>query len=187
MSPSTAAPSSQKTTTQIVATKVAATPSIGNSYGKQLLIKNKDGQTMTVLQQKSSTITPRPEVKFETIKKPLVASVAASSSSDEPPTKKIKCITLSTAQINQIQGEKSYLFQPIIFHSNPIGATIMQKEGENRKIVMLPSNYVEQLEKLKKQSNSNESSINKSTQGANIKMEAEKSQSESIDEDGKKY
>lgn len=53
-----------------------------------------------------------------------------SESEESPPTKKTKYITLTTSQINQIEG-----------------ATIMGG-GKSKRIVMLPSNYREQLEKI---------------------------------------
>lgn len=77
-----------------------------------------------------------PEViKVESVSRPVVVRKIQSeiqSDSDEAPsaTKKTKFITLTTSQINQIEG-----------------ATIMGG-GKSKKIVMLPSNYREQLEKI---------------------------------------
>lgn len=59
-----------------------------------------------------------------------VVRKVVSESEDTPPTKKTKYITLTTSQINQIEG-----------------ATIMGG-GKSKRIVMLPSNYREQLEKI---------------------------------------
>lgn len=62
----------------------------------------------------------------------------------------------------------------------------MQKEGESRKIVMLPSNYAEQLEKLKKSPVDTKpvtTSINKASV-ASIKQESHKSTVEIVEEDG---
>lgn len=56
--------------------------------------------------------------------------VMRKSEGDEPPTKKTKYITLTTSQINQIEG-----------------ATILGG-GKSKRIVMLPSNYREQLDKI---------------------------------------
>lgn len=53
-----------------------------------------------------------------------------SDTEESPPAKKTKYITLTTSQINQIEG-----------------ATIMGG-GKSKRIVMLPSNYREQLEKI---------------------------------------
>ncbi len=52
-------------------------------------------------------------------------------SDGEPPSKKTKYITLTSSQINQIEG-----------------ATILGGGGKSKRIVMLPSNYREQLDKI---------------------------------------
>jgi hypothetical protein len=133
-----------------VVTKLTTIPSAGEvPKGNQVLIKGKDGQTLTVLQSSSSLKPPvktygetavakQPEVKeikVEMVKKSPITTTTIQQKSDEPPAKKTKYITLTPAQINQIQG-----------------ATIVQKDGEQKKIVMLPSNYMEQLEKIKAKS-----------------------------------
>lgn len=126
-----------------VVTKLTTIPSAGDvPKGNQVLIKSKDGQTLTVLQSSSVKNPIRTygdvkqevkDVKMEVVKKhPIITSTAKA---EEPPAKKTKYITLTPAQINQIQG-----------------ATIVQKDGEQKKIVMLPSNYMEQLEKIKAKS-----------------------------------
>lgn len=73
----------------------------------------------------------RSEVKEEPQHNPLsVVRKVTSDSEESPATKKTKYITLTTSQINQIEG-----------------ATIMGG-GKSKRIVMLPSNYREQLEKM---------------------------------------
>lgn len=74
----------------------------------------------------------RQEVKEEPMTDSPVTVVrkVVSESEESPPTKKTKYITLTTSQINQIEG-----------------ATIMGG-GKSKRIVMLPSNYREQLEKI---------------------------------------
>jgi hypothetical protein len=86
------------------------------------------------------TIAPRilnqslgsPEIKHEpSSQRPVtVVRKVISDSEETPPAKKTKYITLTTSQINQIEG-----------------ATIMGG-GKSKRIVMLPSNYREQLEKI---------------------------------------
>jgi hypothetical protein len=73
-----------------------------------------------------------PEIKDEPISQRPVTVVrkVLSDNEETPPTKKTKYITLTTSQINQIEG-----------------ATIMGG-GKSKRIVMLPSNYREQLEKI---------------------------------------
>lgn len=74
----------------------------------------------------------RQEVKDEPAQRsPMtVARKVISDGEESPPSKKTKYITLTTSQINQIEG-----------------ATIMGG-GKTKRIVMLPSNYREQLEKI---------------------------------------
>lgn len=73
-----------------------------------------------------------PEIKEEPMsQRPVTVVRKVISDTDEtPPAKKTKYITLTTSQINQIEG-----------------ATIMGG-GKSKRIVMLPSNYREQLEKI---------------------------------------
>lgn len=73
-----------------------------------------------------------PEIKEEPVSHRPVTVVrkVISDSEETPPAKKTKYITLTTSQINQIEG-----------------ATIMGG-GKSKRIVMLPSNYREQLEKI---------------------------------------
>lgn len=73
-----------------------------------------------------------PEIKHEpSSQRPVnVVRKVISDSEETPPAKKTKYITLTTSQINQIEG-----------------ATIMGG-GKSKRIVMLPSNYREQLEKI---------------------------------------
>lgn len=73
------------------------------------------------------------EVKAEPSTSRTVTVVRKSDGSytgEEPPAKKTKYITLTTSQINQIEG-----------------ATILGG-GKSKRIVMLPSNYREQLDKI---------------------------------------
>lgn len=71
------------------------------------------------------------EIKEEPISRPVtVVRKVMSDNEETPPSKKTKYITLTTSQINQIEG-----------------ATIMGG-GKSKRIVMLPSNYREQLEKI---------------------------------------
>lgn len=60
----------------------------------------------------------------------VVRKILSDTEESSPPAKKTKYITLTTSQINQIEG-----------------ATIMGG-GKSKRIVMLPSNYREQLEKI---------------------------------------
>ena len=93
-----------------------------------------------VIQVQRTSTAPRilnqslgsPEVKHETSsQRPVnVVRKVISDSEETPPAKKTKYITLTTSQINQIEG-----------------ATIMGG-GKSKRIVMLPSNYREQLEKI---------------------------------------
>lgn len=111
--------------TQQITTKL--TPIASTSKPSQLFIKNKDGKTVTVVPQKTiqtaaptvtKTAETTPEIKTETVKKHALEITGKSP--DEPPQKKTKFITLTSAQINQIQGEiiiseiliLNYNFQP---------------------------------------------------------------------------
>lgn len=98
------------------------------------------GSSQKVVQVQRTSSTPRilnqsiarNEVKEEPSGSTPVTVVrkVVSDAEDPPPAKKTKYITLTTSQINQIEG-----------------ATIMGG-GSSKRIVMLPSNYREQLEKI---------------------------------------
>lgn len=98
------------------------------------------GSSQKVVQVQRTSNAPRilntslgsPEIKHEpSSQRPVqVVRKVISDSEDTPPAKKTKYITLTTSQINQIEG-----------------ATIMGG-GKSKRIVMLPSNYREQLEKI---------------------------------------
>ena len=74
-----------------------------------------------------------PEIKAEPSQSRAITVVRKSEANIEPPTKKTKYITLTSSQISQIEG-----------------ATIIN-DGEKKRVV-LPTNYKEQLEKLSVQS-----------------------------------
>ena len=98
------------------------------------------GSNQKVLQVQRTSSAPRilnqslgrNEIKEEPSSQTPVTVVrkANSDAEESPPSKKTKYITLTTSQINQIEG-----------------ATIMGG-GKSKRIVMLPSNYREQLEKI---------------------------------------
>lgn len=110
------------------------------------------GSGQKVIQVQRTTNAPRilnqslgsPEIKHEpSASRPVtVVRKVISDSEDTPPPKKTKYITLTTSQINQIEG-----------------ATIMGG-GKSKRIVMLPSNYREQLEKI-----SNRPAVQQTTSG----------------------
>ena len=137
---------SRSTTTTIV------TPKLEPVQQPRVIVQSRGGQTLTVLSpgerqqqqiQRPSTSTSAPRIlnqsmgnlqskiepngqrPVQIIKKTLPLPIEG-----PPPAKKTKFITLTTSQISQIQG-----------------ATIMGG-GKQKKIVMLPSNYREQLEKI---------------------------------------
>lgn len=87
-----------------------------------------------ILNQSVSYQGVKDELKDEPLMQDPITIVRKAIHSDgeeaSPPTKKTKYITLTTSQINQIEG-----------------ATIMGG-GKSKRIVMLPSNYREQLEKI---------------------------------------
>lgn len=96
-----------------IVTKISSLPTSGIGETK-LLLKNKDGQTVTVLQKSPMTAIKKPTfvtsqekttdiIKTEVVKRSAITTVNANS--DEPAQKKTKYITLTSAQINQIQGE----------------------------------------------------------------------------------
>lgn len=107
------------------------------------VINSAGGSTQKIIQvQKTPQSAQQPrilnqtwssEVKAEPSSSRTVTVVRKSDGAivgEEPPAKKTKYITLTTSQINQIEG-----------------ATILGG-GKSKRIVMLPSNYREQLNKL---------------------------------------
>lgn len=100
----------------------------GGSPQKVIQVQKQIIQQPRILNQTWNTT----EVKSEPASSRSVTIVRKSegSNAEEPPTKKTKYITLTTSQINQIEG-----------------ATILGG-GKTKRIVMLPSNYREQLEKI---------------------------------------
>ncbi|CRL07710.1 CLUMA_CG020663, isoform A [Clunio marinus] len=98
-----------------------------SSSGTQKVIQVPRSNAPRILNQSIGTS----DVKEEQSQRPVtVVRKVISDSEDSPPVKKTKYITLTTSQINQIEG-----------------ATIMGG-GKSKRIVMLPSNYREQLEKI---------------------------------------
>lgn len=111
-------------------------PQPGTSKVQVVRVLNSGASPTKVVPVRTST-SPRilnqsigSEIKIESVSRPAVVRKIQSDDSDETPAKKTKFITLTTSQINQIEG-----------------ATIMGG-GKSKKIVMLPSNYREQLEKI---------------------------------------
>lgn len=104
------------------------------------------------------------EVKPEPASSRSVNIVRKSEGSiaEEPPAKKTKYITLTTSQINQIEG-----------------ATILGG-GKTKRIVMLPSNYREQLEKISTSPQASTSST--SGQTFKIVQQSRKSDGETDDD-----
>jgi hypothetical protein len=105
---------------------------------KVVRVVTSGGTTQKVIQVQKPQSAPRilnqtwshaNEVKSEPAQSRAITVVRKSDGSVEPPAKKTKYITLTSSQISQIEG-----------------ATIIN-DGE-RKRVMLPTNYREQLEKL---------------------------------------
>lgn len=115
-----------------------ATPTPSTSKNVQVRVLNSGASPQRVVQVQRTSTSPRilnqsfgSEMKIESSGRPVVVRKMISSDSEESqPAKKTKFITLTTSQINQIEG-----------------ATIMGG-GKSKKIVMLPSNYREQLEKI---------------------------------------
>jgi hypothetical protein len=99
-----------------------------SSSGTQKVIQVQRPNAPRILNQSLAS----PEIKNEpSSSRPVtVVRKVISDSEETPPAKKTKYITLTTSQINQIEG-----------------ATIMGG-GKSKRIVMLPSNYREQLEKI---------------------------------------
>lgn len=90
---------------------------------------NKNVQVVRVLN--SSAGSPQKVIQVQrTPTAPRILNQSLGDGEESPPVKKTKYITLTTSQINQIEG-----------------ATIMGG-GNTKRIVMLPSNYREQLEKI---------------------------------------
>jgi hypothetical protein len=128
MSSPTASTSGAQKTVQVVRVLNAGA---STSSSPQKIIQIQKQQAPRILNQSlgSSEIKSEPSSRPVTIVRKTMG--ADMSSSDEtPPAKKTKYITLTTSQINQIEG-----------------ATIMGG-GKTKRIVMLPSNYREQLEKI---------------------------------------
>lgn len=114
-------------------------PSPSTSKNVQVRVLNSGASPQKVVQVQRTSTSPRilnqsfgNDVKIESASRPVVVRKIVSSDSEDaqPAAKKTKFITLTTSQINQIEG-----------------ATIMGG-GKSKKIVMLPSNYREQLEKI---------------------------------------
>lgn len=116
-------------------------PTASTSKNVQVVrVLNSSASPSKVVQVQRTSTAPRilnqslsrSEVKDEpTTHSPVTVIRKVNSDSDESPAaKKTKYITLTTSQINQIEG-----------------ATIMGG-GKTKRIVMLPSNYREQLEKI---------------------------------------
>lgn len=113
------------------------------------------GSSQKVIQVQRQSTTPRilnqslghgSDIKEEPLHRPVTVVRKVLSDSDEtPPAKKTKYITLTTSQINQIEG-----------------ATIMGG-GKSKRIVMLPSNYREQLEKISNRPSQTSTSSGQST------------------------
>lgn len=108
--------------------KVVRVVSSGGTTTQKIIQVPKTQQQPRILNQTWSS-----EIKAEPSTSRAVTVVRKSDGtiiSEEPPAKKTKYITLTTSQINQIEG-----------------ATILGG-GKSKRIVMLPSNYREQLEKI---------------------------------------
>lgn len=113
-------------------------PPPSTSKNVQVRVLNSGASPQKVVQVQRTSTSPRilnqsfgSDVKIESAGRPVVVrKMVSSDSEDAQPAKKTKFITLTTSQINQIEG-----------------ATIMGG-GKTKKIVMLPSNYREQLEKI---------------------------------------
>ena len=143
---------SSSSATTIVSPKAAETV-----QQPRVIVQSRGGQTLTVLSpgqrqqqqhqqqiQRPSTSTGAPRILNQSMgnfqskselngQRPvqiIKKTISSPTEGTPPPTKKTKFITLTTSQISQIQG-----------------ATIMGG-GKQKKIVMLPSNYREQLEKI---------------------------------------
>ena len=120
--------SSPSTSKNVQVVRVLNSSSSSGS-GQKVLQVQRNSSAPRILNQSLS----RQEVKEEPMSTSPVNIVRKGFSESEessPPTKKTKYITLTTSQINQIEG-----------------ATIMGG-GKSKRIVMLPSNYREQLEKI---------------------------------------
>lgn len=119
-------------------------PSTSGSSNKNVqvvrVLNSSAGSPQKVIQVQRTPSAPRilnqslgrSEIKDEPMSSNPVTVVrkVISDGEESPPVKKTKYITLTTSQINQIEG-----------------ATIMGG-GKTKRIVMLPSNYREQLEKI---------------------------------------
>lgn len=114
-------------------------PSTSKDVQVVRVLNSGSSPTQRVIQVQRKPVPPRilnqslgrQEVKEEPDESPVtVVRKVVSESEESPPAKKTKYITLTTSQINQIEG-----------------ATIMGG-GKSKRIVMLPSNYREQLEKI---------------------------------------
>ena len=129
-------------------------PKVETVQQPRVIVQSRGGQTLTVLSpgqrqqqqqiQRPSTSTGAPRILNQSMgnfqpklelngQRPvqiIKKTISSPTEGTPPPAKKTKFITLTTSQISQIQG-----------------ATIMGG-GKQKKIVMLPSNYREQLEKI---------------------------------------
>lgn len=130
-------------------------PKVETVQQPRVIVQSRGGQTLTVLSpgqrqqqqqqiQRPSTSTGAPRILNQSLgsfqskselngQRPvqiIKKTISSPTEATPPPAKKTKFITLTSSQISQIQG-----------------ATIMGG-GKQKKIVMLPSNYREQLEKI---------------------------------------
>lgn len=135
-------PSTSGNIIKIVSPPSSASTSSGNV--KVVRVVSSGGGTQKVIQVQNNKQpqqqAPRilnqswhPDVKAEPSQSRAITVVRKSDANVEPPAKKTKYITLTSSQISQIEG-----------------ATIIN-DGEKKRVV-LPTNYKEQLEKLSIQS-----------------------------------
>lgn len=124
--PASAAPGTSGKNVQVVRVLNASASSSGSN--QKVIQVQRTSSAPRILNQSLG----RNEIKDEPSSQSPVTVVrkVVSDAEESPPAKKTKYITLTTSQINQIEG-----------------ATIMGG-GKTKRIVMLPSNYREQLEKI---------------------------------------